>query len=377
MGTVQRLVAAPRAVIASLRPRTPEPPVRDEDEDGDDGAMTAMAGEMARALDADGVLVAWHGGADAPTVLYADGACLPASAEESLMHESAALAARRGEPDGRWRTLDGDDAGLLTATVAAPGGQLTITALFRRVGDTTRLRARDAAGRVLPVLRPFVRLWALRRRAAARLRGMTAAVNQSDVGVLLLDDHGRVTFANAAAEALLAEGDGCRRTGGMPSGARLADTMRLQAAVEHILSAHASVHGGPSPVALAATPSPVVALTRRDRRPLLAAVVPGDASGDSAAIVYLFDPEQNLRPLLEPACKLYGLSPVETKLTCHLADGLSLAVAAERMHVREQTARSYLKQIFLKTDTNRQAELVWLMLKSSVRVGPGCRTSFV
>ena len=76
---------------------------------------------------------------------------------------------------------------------------------------------------------------------------------------------------------------------------------------------------------------------------------------------------RTLTPLVEPACKLYALTPVETRLACLLARGVSLAEAAEAMHVREQTARSYLKQIFLKTETKRQAELVWLMLKSSVR----------
>jgi DNA-binding CsgD family transcriptional regulator len=47
------------------------------------------------------------------------------------------------------------------------------------------------------------------------------------------------------------------------------------------------------------------------------------------------------------------------------------------MHVTEQTARSYLKQIFVKTETNRQAELVRLMLTSSVRTAPHSRASFV
>ena len=59
-----------------------------------------------------------------------------------------------------------------------------------------------------------------------------------------------------------------------------------------------------------------------------------------------------------------------------LANGNSLVDSAKAMHVTEQTARSYLKQIFVKTETNRQAELVRLMLTSSVRTAPRSRATF-
>src|SRR5690606_12803303 len=49
-------------------------------------------------------------------------------------------------------------------------------------------------------------------------------------------------------------------------------------------------------------------------------------------------------------------------------DHLTLSKAAERLDLQEQTARTYLKHIFEKTDTHRQAQLVELMLKSAVRL---------
>lgn len=110
----------------------------------------------------------------------------------------------------------------------------------------------------------------------------------------------------------------------------------------------------------------------------MAAVVPtGRPSEVSAAVIYVFDPSQNLHPLVEPVCAFYRLTAVEAKLACLLADGMSLADAAEAIAVRGQTARSYLKQIFLKTDTKRQAELVWLMLRSAVRTAPAARAGLV
>ena len=89
-----------------------------------------------------------------------------------------------------------------------------------------------------------------------------------------------------------------------------------------------------------------------------------------AAIVYVVDPELDTDQLLVPICKMYQLTPVETKLVCRLVAGNSLAEAAKTMHVKEQTARSCLKQVFAKTETNRQAELVRVMLSNVVRTTP-------
>ncbi len=344
----------------------------------DDGyeALSVLVREVARELEADGVLVAWHAQMREPLHLFWDGACVPSSTVEHDMIEAASQAARScaDGPRSEWGAADQGSGALLTISIPSSDGIVTLTAMYRKAGGAIRLRAGEAAVRLLPLLQPFFRLWMLRLKMLSRVRGLTAAVNNSDVATLLVNRHGQLLFANDVAEALIAANDGLRRSGFMLSGTRLADTLRLQAAIEHVVGVEEDARASVGP-------APVVTLAREHRRPLLAAIVankaPSTGNGDSAAIVYIVDPEEDLRARLVPACKLYGLSPVETELTCLLADGKSLADAADRMRVRGQTARSYLKQIFLKTDTNRQAELVWLMLKSSVRTAPGCRTAFV
>ncbi|NJR79523.1 helix-turn-helix transcriptional regulator [Sphingomonas corticis] len=327
---------------------TPAPPAED-----DDDHLSVMMSEILRDFSADGILITQRGERGEAVVLFSDGAC--DAARDASLGEAGA--------GPEWLALAGEaGAAMLTTSVPASGGTITVRTVFRRFSETTRAQARVASARLQPLLQPFARAWWQRRRAQARVRALTRAIDRADIGVVLVDARGMPTFANAAARALIAQGDGLRMRGAMLGGATLADTLKLHAAVEHVISAEV-------PDAAA----PVVALPRTARRPLMAAVVAAQAAGVAddadapAAIVYLFDPEEDLAALIEPACKLYGLSPVETRLTCLLADGVSLAAAAAAMRVREMTARSYLKQIFLKTDTNRQAELVWLMLKSTVR----------
>jgi DNA-binding CsgD family transcriptional regulator len=57
-------------------------------------------------------------------------------------------------------------------------------------------------------------------------------------------------------------------------------------------------------------------------------------------------------------------------LAIKIAQGATLESAAGALRIKPQTARSYLKKIFLKTDTNRQSDLVRVLLASTVRALP-------
>lgn len=95
---------------------------------------------------------------------------------------------------------------------------------------------------------------------------------------------------------------------------------------------------------------------------------PRDDSRDEIAekkrAVTLFISNSALNRLVstETLSELYGLSKAEAGLTRHLIAGRSLAEIAELNDVSEATARTQLKSVFRKTDTNRQAELVSLIL---------------
>lgn len=58
---------------------------------------------------------------------------------------------------------------------------------------------------------------------------------------------------------------------------------------------------------------------------------------------------------------LFDLAPAEAKLAAALATGVALKQAAAEQNIRTTTARHYLEQIFRKTGTHRQSELVALI----------------
>ena len=61
----------------------------------------------------------------------------------------------------------------------------------------------------------------------------------------------------------------------------------------------------------------------------------------------------------------FGLTRREAELTALLACGSSLTDAAPALGMSRETARHHLKQIFQKTDTHRQAQLVALVSREA------------
>ena len=76
------------------------------------------------------------------------------------------------------------------------------------------------------------------------------------------------------------------------------------------------------------------------------------------AIIYVRVAGREIPPTPQRIRKLFGLSRREAALAILLTQGLTLAQASEHLGVSNQTARTYLRQIFQKTGVTRQAELI-------------------
>ncbi len=117
----------------------------------------------------------------------------------------------------------------------------------------------------------------------------------------------------------------------------------------------------------------VFALSRRSMLPSFSAMVAPINSrdediGEPFAVIFLSDPhrQNNFDPArLE---RFYGLTPAEAQLTILLVQGLSLEEAAEKLNVNLNTVRTHLKRIFSKTGTNRQSEVVRIILSGVIGI---------
>jgi len=85
-----------------------------------------------------------------------------------------------------------------------------------------------------------------------------------------------------------------------------------------------------------------------------------------ALALLLDDPARDIAPKIRANARQHGLTAVETELACRLADGRTVDEAASDQRISVHTARKCLQQIFAKTSTSRQAELVRVPISGTV-----------
>lgn len=198
------------------------------------------------------------------------------------------------------------------------------------------------------------------RHAAA----LAAALDQGECGVIIVRHDRSVLYSNSAAQEILATRDGLELRRGVPRPIEYHDAIRFREALDCVIAP-------PRERSRRIDQGGMVMLLDRigDERPLIAVLAPAHASPhagedqQAAAVIYVTRPERSIARGLDPICHLHGLSPVETLLVGHLMAGLTVSEAAVEMRVKPDTARAYLKQVFAKTDTHRQSELLQLFVR--------------
>jgi DNA-binding CsgD family transcriptional regulator len=218
-----------------------------------------------------------------------------------------------------------------------------------------QLRSMNFGGWIEPILGL---IWRAEFERALR-DGLTSAIDRFDFGIVLLDADGSLLFANEPAKRLLDTGHGIRRAGQAIAATDFHDAISLQTAIRHDPESLDHLH--------------VLLLNRSASQPLIAVVAAlgsqQDLWGRPTTALYLLDPDRDMHAMVGALCRAHGLTATESLLTMHLVAGATVEDAANRMRIRTQTARAYLKQIFAKTGTHRQAELVRALLIGIVPVG--------
>jgi DNA-binding CsgD family transcriptional regulator/PAS domain-containing protein len=196
--------------------------------------------------------------------------------------------------------------------------------------------------------------------------GAVAALDELVSGVVITDSAGHVVLANRAALRQADEKDGLCFVRGEIRLATPAATSALRA----MLSEASRTTRG-----MGISDGGVLAIERPSgRRPLHSIVTPlaVEAAADrwghrACAALLLSDPDAEVGTSTRLLRVAYGLTPTEARVAVCVAAGDRLEDIAKQLEVRVQTIRSHLKNIFQKTDTHRQAELVRLVLAGPSR----------
>lgn len=112
----------------------------------------------------------------------------------------------------------------------------------------------------------------------------------------------------------------------------------------------------------------VVLMPRSGHQPLMLMItplpLPEPSTVRGAALMFAFNPEATPRATLDLVRRLFTLSNAEAELAVALCSGKALDDVVEDRGTSINTVKSQLKNIFLKTGTKRQSELVALLLSS-------------
>ncbi|MDQ2106429.1 helix-turn-helix transcriptional regulator [Azospirillum isscasi] len=214
-------------------------------------------------------------------------------------------------------------------------------ALFPHVRQTMRMRARLAD-------------------AEARTRGLEAVLDQLSFGAAIIDRTGRVRFANRSANAVLHARDGL----GLTREGRLQAAARSEAAaLDRCIGA----------VASGATSERTLAISRPSGRPSygLAVCPPPRDGGAIAALLFITDPDSLPRPTGELLGAIFGLSPAEQRVALALCSGMRPQEIASALALSENTVKSHLKAVFLKSGTDSQAGFRQIVATMTPPLTPG------
>lgn len=209
--------------------------------------------------------------------------------------------------------------------------------------------AADMVEIIAPHLRQAHRMQRLLREAKQACATLEDTLHQVSSPVIVVDGGGRLHFANRAAEAMLARGDGLRLKNGVVSPVSREQGKPFAEALATLATAFEQ--GAP------ATRDLALQRPALDRPMILHfALLP--RNGAAARIAIHVDPPSTGADGIARLSRALALTGAEARLLGELVAGGSLAGIAEKHAVSINTLRVQLHRLFQKTGTHRQSELV-------------------
>jgi len=226
---------------------------------------------------------------------------------------------------------------------------------YGRMDETMRQRM----SALVPHLQRAVAIGRLFERERSENQALHVTLDHIDAGVFLVDAKGAITFANEPAKAALHETALIQIVDNVLRPAEPATDTVLHDAFAAAAKGDASigVRGVAVPLGAAGQDrwfAHVLPLTDGRRQ------AAGEASGAVAA-VFIRKIAPNAPPALESIAKLYRLTATETQVLNALSSVRGIKRMADALGLSENTVKFHLRNMFRKTGTTRQADLMKLV----------------
>jgi DNA-binding CsgD family transcriptional regulator/PAS domain-containing protein len=209
----------------------------------------------------------------------------------------------------------------------------------------------------------LLRAFSLSRRfsaARSKTQNLSEALNALEHAVIMVGEGGVIHHANTAAEALMTRRGGIVVSHGILSSANPGEARRLHQLIGLALSVDPSLRDSGS-----------MTLSGSDLRlPLNVTVSPLRSARDSvlgggaSVMVAITDPEAAIHVDHRKLQELFGLTPAEVRVALAIFNGQTPREAAASLGVSFFTVRGHLVRVFEKTNTNRQAQLVRVLMEA-------------
>ena len=189
-------------------------------------------------------------------------------------------------------------------------------------------------------------------------RALRAIVDRMDSAVFVVDVDATVLLANSRCEGLLEEFEGLEVRGERIAAASRAEDRALREAISEAAAVPCST-GVEARILTISNP--------RGLHPLVLSIAPAGDGGQGvpgairpAAMLVARNPHPTYDLKRCAFASIFELTPAQARLAGAILTGHSLSDASRLLRVSENTVRSHLKQIYQKTHTHSQIELVHL-----------------
>ncbi len=216
---------------------------------------------------------------------------------------------------------------------------------------------RRRLGLLVPHLQRAVTIGRLFEQSRTTGQALTETLDHVEAAVILVDARAEIVFANDLALKMLDEGSLVKTARNVLRAVDPAANRTLENVIRSAEKGDASVGAR----------GMGIPLTRKSREPWFAHVLPlrsgrrARAANAAVAAIFIRRTSPNALSPLEGLAKLYKLSAGEVRAFDALLKASGVKAIAESLGLSQATVKTHLHNLFLKTGTKRQSDLVKLV----------------